>query len=101
MFRFLTHLRNTATQAMANDVFDIAKAVAYSGMLMLFPAMLVVTTLLARVPEGTNRGALEQILPADSMDLLQSYVLSRSFHSAQVMISAGALSLFAGLGMML
>jgi membrane protein len=106
MFRFLTHLRNTATQAMANDVFDIAKAVAYSGMLMLFPAMLVVTTLLARVPEGTNlvgtiRGAFEQILPADSMDLLQSYVLSRSFHSAQVMISAGALSLFAGLGMML
>jgi membrane protein len=66
----------------------------------------VVTTLLARVPEGTNlvgtiRGAFEQILPADSMDLLQSYVLSRSFHSAQVMISAGALSLFAGLGMML
>jgi membrane protein len=39
---------------MANDVFNIAKAAAYSGMLMLFPALLVVTTLLAQVPEGTT-----------------------------------------------
>jgi membrane protein len=106
MLRFLTHLRNVATQAMANDVFDIAKAVAYSGMLMLFPAMLVVTTLLAQVPEGTNligtiRGAFAQILPGDSMEMLQSYVLSHSFHSVQVMASAGTLSLVAGLGMML
>jgi membrane protein len=106
MFRFLTHLRNAATNALANDVFDIAKAAAYSGMLMLFPTMLVVSTLLAQVPQGTDligtvRGAFEQILPGDSMELLQSYVLSRSFHSVQVMASAGTLSLFAGLGMML
>jgi len=106
MFRFLTHLRSATMNALANDVFDIAKAAAYSGMLMLFPAMLVVTTVLAQVPQGTDligtiRGAFAQILPADSMDLLQSYVLSRSFHSAQVMTSAGTLSLFAGLGMML
>jgi hypothetical protein len=35
------------------------------------------------------------------MDMLQSYVLSRSFHSAQVIVSAGSLSVVAGLGMML
>ena len=101
-----SHLRSAAIQALANDVFNTAKAVAYSGMLMMFPALLVVTTLLAQVPEGTTlvgeiRGAFEQMLPTDSMDLLQSYVLNQSFHSSQVILSATSLSLFAGLGMML
>jgi len=106
MLRTLSHLRAAAAQALANDVFNTAKAAAYSGMLMLFPALLVVTTVLVQVPEGTNlvgeiRGAFEQVLPADSMDLLQSYVLSRKVHSSQVVWSAGTLSVFAGLGMML
>lgn len=106
MFRFLNHLRSAALQSLADDVFNTAKAVAYSGMLMLFPALLVLTTLLAQVPEattlvGTIRGAFEQILPADSMDLLQSYVLSQSFHPTQVMISACSVGIFAGMGMML
>jgi membrane protein len=106
MLRFLAHLRDAASQALANDVFNTAKAAAFSGMLMFFPALLVLTTLLAQVPEGTTlvgeiRGAFEQMLPADSMDVLQSYVLSRRFHSNQVILSAGSLSVFAGLGLML
>jgi membrane protein len=106
MPRFLLHLRNAAVQALANDVFNTAKAAAYSGMLMMFPALVVLSTLLALVPEGPTlvgeiRGAFVQVLPSDSMDLLQSYVLSRSFHSVQVMLSAASLSLFAGLGLML
>jgi membrane protein len=106
MKRLLAQIRNAAIQALANDVFNTAKAVAYSGMLMLFPALMVLSTVLAQVPEGTTlmgeiRGAFEQILPADSMDLLQSYVLSQQFHSTQVILSACSLGLFAGLGMML
>lgn len=106
MYRILRSLRNTVAQALANDVFNTAKAAAYSGMLMLFPLLLVISTLLARVPEGTTllgevRGAFEQILPADSMDLLQTYVLSPRSHSTQVIWSSCSLSLFAGLGMML
>jgi hypothetical protein len=38
---------------------------------------------------GEIRSAFEQMLPADSMDLLQSYVLSRRFHSGPVFLSAG------------
>jgi membrane protein len=91
---------------MANDVINTAKAAAYSGMLMMFPALLVVTTLLAQVPEGNTlvgeiRTTSEQFLPADTMDLLQTYVLSRPIHSAQVILSAISLSILAGLGMML
>ena len=92
--------------AFEHDMLNTAKAAAYSGMLMLFPALLVITTLLAQVPEGTSlvgtiRGAFEQIMPANSMDLLQSYVLSQSFHSSRVIWSAGSLGVFAGVGMML
>jgi membrane protein len=106
MRRFLVKFRNAVGQALANDVLNTAKAAAYSGMLMMFPALLVITTLLARVPEGTSlvgeiRAAFEQFLPADTMDILQSYALNRRFHSSQVILSAVILSVFAGLGMML
>jgi len=99
-------LRNAVGQALAHDVVNTAKAAAYSGMLMLFPAVLVLTTLLAMVPEGTTlagefRATFAQFLPMDTMDLLQSYVLTRRIHSGQVIFSATTLSIFAGLGMML
>ena len=76
LLRLVAQVRKVAMQALADDVFNTAKAAAYSGMLMLFPALLVATTLLAQVPQGgtltgTVREAFQQILPADSMDLLQ------------------------------
>jgi membrane protein len=106
MKKFLLKFRSAVGQALANDVLNTAKAAAYSGMLMMFPALLVITTLLAQVPEGTTlvgeiRGFFDQFLPSDTMDILQSYALNRGFHSSQVVLSAGILSIFAGLGMML
>jgi len=106
MTKFLSRLNKAVLQALANDVINTAKAAAYSGMLMLFPALLVITTLLAQVPEGNTlvgeiRASFDQFMPADTMDIFQSYVLSRRIHSAQVVLSATSLSLFAGLGMML
>ena len=106
MTRFFVKLRNAIGQAFDHDVVNTAKAAAYSGMLMLFPALLVLTTLLALVPVRTTlvgevRTISEQFLPPDTMDLLQSYVLTRRIHSGQVILSATSLSLFAGLGMML
>ena len=87
-------------------MLNTAKAAAYSGMLMLFPRMLVVTTLIAQVPEGTTllgeiRGAYVQIFPADTMRLLQSSLQRARIHSAQLLFSAASLSVFAGLGLML
>jgi membrane protein len=106
MKNFLINLRDAVGQALAHDVINTAKAVAYSGMLTLFPAVLVLTTLLALVPEGTTLGGefhatFLQFLPSDTMDLLQSYLLSRKIHSVQVILSATSLSIVAGLGMML
>ena len=106
MFRIFVRLKNVVMQALANDMINTAKAAAYSGMLMLFPALLVLATLLARVPQGTTlvgeiRATFEQVLPADALDMLQSYVLTRHIHSSQVILSATSLSIFAALGVML
>jgi membrane protein len=47
------------------------------------------------------RSVFEQFLPTDTMDLLQSYILTRRIYSAQLLLSAIGLSIFAGLGTML
>ena len=93
-------------QALDHDVLNSAKAAAYSGMLTLFPALMVLTALLAMVPEGTSlvgevRAFFEQFLPADSMSLLQATFETRREHSVQLLLSAVGLTLFAGLGVML
>jgi membrane protein len=91
---------------MQDDVLNTAKATAYSGMLMLFPAFLVLTTLLALEPAGNDlldefRDAAGQFLPSDTMSLLQSYFQTRRGYSLQVILSATSLSTFAALGVML
>jgi membrane protein len=102
----LRSVRNALWLAIEHDVLNTAKAAAYSGMLALFPALVVLTALLALVPEGPSlvgavRSFFEQLLPADSMSLLQSAMQARRFHSVQLILSAAGLSVFASLGLML
>lgn len=106
MGRVFQDIRRTLWRALDHDVFNTAKAAAYSGMLCFFPAVLVVTALLAQVPAGPSlvgemRGSLDQILPPESMNLLQSSLVSRHLRSTQVVFSAATLAVFAGLGVML
>jgi membrane protein len=73
---------------------------------MFFPALVVLATLIALVPDGPTlvgeiRSVSEQILPADTMYLIQSAILTRHIRSFQLIGSAAALSIFAGLGLML
>ncbi len=104
--RFLAKSRHTFRDALGHDVVNTAKAAAYSAMLMLFPALVVATTLLSQAQEGNTlmgelRAMFEQFLPADTMDLLQSAVLTHTVHSLQVILSAMTLSTWASLGMIL
>lgn len=106
MWKFLVQLRKALWLALEHDVLNSAKAAAYSGMLMLFPAAMVLTALLALVPEGNTltgeiRGAFDQFLPGDTMTLLQSFMETRRLRSVQLLFSATVLSAFAGLGMLL
>jgi membrane protein len=106
MARLIRQFRKAIWLAIEHDMLNTAKAAAYSGMLALFPALVVFTAILARVPEGTTligeiRSAFEQFLPADSLTLLQSAMQTRRLHSAQLLFSVASLSLFAALGLML
>jgi membrane protein len=106
MKQFLPKFKDAILQALAHDVVNTSKAAAYSGMLMFFPLLLVVTTLVSQVEEGPTlvgetRAVLEQFLPADTLDLVQNSILTHHLSSNQLILSASFLSLFAGLGVML
>jgi membrane protein len=106
MKRYFGIVRKAMLQALSHDIVNTAKAAAYSGILTLFPALLVITTLVAQVQEGSTmlgelRTLFEQFLPVDTLDLLQSYMLTRRVYSTQLLFSATGLSVFAGLGVML
>jgi|SRR5271165_262451 len=106
MPRALSHIRSTVLLALDHDVFNTAKAVAYSGMLCIFPALVAVTALLARLPQGSSvlgemRAALDEVLPPESVMLLDNSMRALNPHSGRVILSAGSLAIFAGLGVML
>lgn len=99
-------IRRAVWLALEHDVLNTAKAAAYSGMLMLFPMVVVITNLLALVPEGTTlmgeiRSTFEHFLPEDTMTLLLDSMQASRMRSAQLIFSALILSTFAGLGLML
>jgi membrane protein len=106
MASFVAKLKEAVLLALEHDVINTAKAAAYSGMLTLFPTLAVVTAMLALVPEGTNfvgeiRHTFEFFLPADTMSLVAATLQTRRLLSAQLLLSAVFLSLFASLGVML
>src|SRR5579863_9753575 len=106
MVKIASKFRKALWLALEHDVLNTAKAAAYSGMLMIFPTMVMVTTLLALVQEGTTligeiRVTFTHFLPSDTMSLLLASMQTKRLQSYQLLLSAGVLSLFAGLGTML
>ena len=106
MPRILTQIRRAVWLALEHDLFNIAKAAAYSGILAFFPAVLAFTAFLAQVPEGSTmvgdlRNSFEQFLPPGSLALLQGSLSARPMQSTSLIISATALAVMAGIGVML
>jgi membrane protein len=106
MPRILRQFRRAVILALQHDVLNTAKAAAYSGMLMFFPAFIVLTALIAKFPEGTTvvgeiRWVSGQILPADTVRLMLSSMQARNPHPARLIASGLTLSIFAGIGLML
>ncbi len=106
MTRFLRSFREAVVLALEHDVLNTAKAAAYSGMLMFFPAFIVLTAMIAKAPEGPTvvgeiRWVSGQILPADTVRVMLSSLQSRNAHPFRLIVSGVSLSIFAGLGLML
>lgn len=84
----------------------MAKAAAYSGILSIFPAILVVTTLFATMPAGSDlrgdlRAALQQVLPPDTMRLVQSYFIGNHARSLRIVGGSLFVGIFAAMGVLL
>lgn len=106
MLREFHHLRRAVWSAFGHSAFSMAKAAAYSAILSIFPALLVVTTLFANVPAGDDlrgviRTALQQVLPPDTMQLVQSYFIVNHARSIRIVSGAVFVSLFAAMGVLL
>jgi membrane protein len=106
MLPLLQHLRRAAWSAFGHGAFSLAKAAAYSAILSIFPALLVVTTLFAMMPSGDDlrgviRGALMQVLPPDTMQLVQTYFISNHASSMRIVSGAVFVSVFAAMGVLL
>jgi membrane protein len=106
MLRLIAHLRRAIWAAFGHSVFSMAKAAAYSAMLSIFPALVVITTLAAMMPSGDDirgvlRAALQQVLPPDTMLLVQNYFISYHTRSLRIVWGCGFVSLFAAMGVLL
>lgn len=105
VWRTLGHFRRAVVMSLSHDVFTIAKAAAYSGILTLFPALLVINTLLALTPEtGTAtseiRSILGQVMPWGEMED-KNYFLTSHAHSVHVLWSASSVAILGALGVLL
>lgn len=100
-----TSLRRAAWNAFLHNAFTTAKAAAYSAILSLFPAVLVTTTVLALSPETDTlsdiRAAFYDILPPDTMGLVQNYFQMNHARSVRLIWSATIIAIFAASGFML
>lgn len=106
VLRHFHHIRRAAWEAFGHSVLTNAKAAAYSAILSLFPALLVLTTSLAFSPEtdslrGDLRLAFSSILPADTMSLVQAYFQINHARSVRIIVTSIFVSFAAASGVML
>ena len=101
-----TRLRRAFWQAFMHGQYSVAKAAAYSSILTVFPAFLV----LASVLEATHNTAtfLQQIstavrfaLPPGSRAAVLAFFQSQQHHTTRIIYSASAVTILAATGVMI
>lgn len=106
LLRQITHLRRAAWAAFRHNILTNSKAAAYSAILSLFPALLVLTTLLAILPatnsmRGDVRLAFTSILPSDTMSLVQAYFQNNHARSVRIVATSIFITIAAATGVLL
>ena len=101
-----TRLRRAFWQAFLHGQFSTAKAAAYSSILTLFPAFLVVTSVLeaSHNTEGFLQqisGAVGWVLPPGSKSVALSFFQTKQHHATRIIYSASTVTLLAASGVMI
>jgi len=101
-----TRLRRAFWQAFQHGQFSVAKGAAYSSILTLFPAFLVVASTLEA--SHNTEGFLQQIsaaigwvLPPGSRSVALSFFQTRQHHATRIIYSASIVTLLAASGVMI
>ena len=103
---FFTRLRRAFWQAFQHGQFSVAKGAAYSSILTLFPAFLVVTSILeaSHQTEGFLQqisGAVGWVLPPGSRSVALSFFQTKQHHATRIIYSASIVTLLAASGVMI
>jgi membrane protein len=101
-----TRVRRAFWQAFLHGQFSIAKAAAYSSILTLFPAFLVVTSILeaSHNTEGfltQISSAVHWVLPPGARSAALLFFQSKQHHATRILISASSVTLLAASGVMI
>lgn len=101
-----TRLRRAFWQAFQHGQFSVAKGAAYSSILTLFPAFLVVTSVLEASHQ--TEGFLQQIsyavgwvLPPGSRSAALAFFQTKQHHATRIIYSASIVTLLAASGVMI
>src|SRR6266404_2789764 len=101
-----TRFRRAFWHAFLHEQFSIAKGAAYSSILTLFPAFLVVTSVLeaSHNTEGFLRqisAAVGWVLPPGSRAAALSFFQTKQHHATRIICSASIVTLLAASGVMI
>ncbi len=106
MLRFFTHFRMALWRAFQHDAFAVAKAAAFSAILTLFPAILILVSILslwhntgALLREVSH--ALGRILPEGTSAAVMQYFTGNKPVSVKLLITVSVLTLWTGSGVMI
>lgn len=101
-----TRLRRAFWQSFMHGQFSIAKAGAYSSILTLFPAFLVVASILeaSHKTEGFVQqiaGAVGWVLPPGARSVALSFFSTKQHHATRIIYSASIVTVLAASGVMI
>jgi membrane protein len=106
MVRFFRLLRLALWRAFVHDAFGVAKGAAYSSILSLFPALLVVASTLVAIRKSQDviqsiSYAVGRIFPPGSAQTAQAYFTSAQQRPIGVLITTSLIMLWTGSGVMI
>src|SRR6202521_4124768 len=102
----VTRVRRAFWQAFQHGQFSVAKGAAYSSILTLFPAFLIVTSVLeaAHATEGflyQISAAVGWVLPPGPNSMALSFLQTKQHHTTRILVSASVVTLMAATGLMI
>jgi membrane protein len=97
---FARMVRRASLAALEHDALTVAQATAYSGMVALFPALIVAAAVISLIPDTTPLRAqmaqfFNQVLPPNVSPLLEMYFSPshRNAHTARVLLGSVVVSI--------